>query len=139
LRDPKECTDVLKVLIPSSSVDSSGDDIKLDDRFVNIGLGGTRPAASNELLATRSGELVIEALATGDWYGKLSWVADLPSACLPEAGPVPIGEGDRSLRAPTPKRPSSAPASLGCLAFTRSRLVFGTAGTGMDSSGVGGI
>jgi hypothetical protein len=53
--------------MPSSSVDSSGDDIRLEDRLVNIGLGGTRLAASNELLANLSGELVMDALATGDW------------------------------------------------------------------------
>jgi hypothetical protein len=50
----------------SSSVDSSGDDTRLEDRFVNIGLGGTSPLESNEFLASLSGELVIDALTTGD-------------------------------------------------------------------------
>jgi hypothetical protein len=135
LRELWECIEVLKV---PSSVDSRGDDIKLEVRFVNIGLGGIRPAASNELFVILSGELLID-LATGDCWCKLSWVADLPSNRLPVEGLVPIGEGDRSLRAPTPKNPSSAPASLGCLALNRSMVFFGTAGTGMDSSGVGGI
>lgn len=62
---------MLKVLMPSSSVDSSGEDIKLEVRFVNMGLGGIRPVASNEFLAILSGELVID-LATGDCWCKLS-------------------------------------------------------------------
>lgn len=124
--------------MPSSSADSRGDDIKLEVRFVNMGLGGMRPAASNEFLAILSGELVID-LAAGDCWRKLSWVADLPSIRLPVEGLVPIGDGERSLRAPTPKNPPFAPTSLSCLALKKSAAAFGTAGTGMDSSGVGGI
>jgi hypothetical protein len=71
LRELWECIEVLKVLMPSSSVDSSGEDIKLEVRFVNMGRGGIRPAASNEFLVILSGELVID-LVIGDCWRKLS-------------------------------------------------------------------
>lgn len=68
LRGPKEWNELPSELGPSSSVDSSGDDIKLDVRFVKIGLGGTKPAASKEsILCSLSGEVVVEKLGTGDW------------------------------------------------------------------------
>jgi len=57
---------VLIVLRPSSSVDSSAEDNRLEERFVNIGLGGRRPAASKELLVALSGEPTKEALGAGD-------------------------------------------------------------------------
>jgi hypothetical protein len=63
---------VLNPLANSSSVESRGVDIKLDVRFVNIGLGGRRPETSNEPLAARSGEPVKDMLTAGDGWGRLS-------------------------------------------------------------------
>jgi hypothetical protein len=127
------------VLRPSSSVGSSGDDIRLEVRLVNIGRGGTRPAVSKEFLASLSGDPAIEEPVIGDCWCRLSWAVDLPSACFPGEGPEPIGEGDLSLRAPTPKKPPLALDSFDCLEPKGSAFVLGIAGTGMDSSGVGGI
>lgn len=126
---------MLMVLMASSSVESSGDDIRLEDLLVNIGLGGTRPATSKASFSSLSGEPVIEVLANDDCCGRLSCI--LLSVCLPGDWPNPIGDGDRSLRAPTPKNPSCASASLGFLVSKVLTLV-GMAGTGMESSGVGG-
>lgn len=138
LRELWECIDAL--IAPSPSIDSKGDDTRLEVRFVNIGLGGASPVESNECFASLSGELVKDALPRGECGGKLSCVTDLPSGwCFSGEWPRPRGDGDRSLRAPTPKKPSSAPASLICLALKGPRCSFGTAGTGIDSSGVGGI
>ena len=66
LRELCEWIEVPNVLTPSSSVDSSGDDIRLEDRLVNNGRGGTRPAASNEFFGALSGELVTTELGRGD-------------------------------------------------------------------------
>lgn len=142
LRMGKEWKEPPMLLLVSSSP-GVGDDMILEERLGNKARGGARPNSSKDPCFGFSGELVAERLCCDDGGGRgLSLRAgdrsgssggwsdcDRVSLCM--------GEGDRSWRAP---QRSGCSTELSCRPLEISRACCdGMAGTGVVSSGVGGI